>query len=159
LQKKAKETYIGNPALNQGLQNALRDLGVGTDKARDFSDHPAKPHLETLMNLTKADESKHPAATVDLKSLAMQPSDEQVLQSLELRVTAAAEQKRKLDYDDVPRKRLKARWCKSTYRLNIFLRTNVFSFIICRACACMQWLFLVSSVGRMTDILTLQISM
>jgi hypothetical protein len=91
--------------LSQELQDALRDLGPATDKAgalgviRVLMSYPAKPHLDTLTKVTNVDVSNHPAATVDVESLAKHPSDQELLESLKLRVSAAAQRKRKASCD------------------------------------------------------------
>lgn len=75
----SKRFHIANPQRNSDLQTALNALGPGTNLAGDLSvlrvliAHPASPHLETIRNIVKADKSNHPAAIVDLKSLANEP--------------------------------------------------------------------------------------
>lgn len=79
----------------------MHDLGPSTDKAgvlgviRVLICYPAKPNIDTVKKLANADPSHHPAATVDIDSLAAHPSDQEILESLRLRVAAAAERKRK----------------------------------------------------------------
>jgi hypothetical protein len=80
IEEMSKRYYVANPQMNGDLQAALNALGPGTDLAGDMSvlrvliSHPASPHLETILNIVKADKSNHPVAIVDVKSLAEKQS-------------------------------------------------------------------------------------
>jgi hypothetical protein len=68
--------YVADQQMNNDLQAALSVLGPGTDLAGDLSvlrvliSHPAPPDLATIDDIAKADKSNHPAAILDVKSVA-----------------------------------------------------------------------------------------
>jgi hypothetical protein len=90
---------------------ALKALGPNSVKAGEFSvlrvlaTFPATPHADTLTNLVEADKSKHPAATLNVESLATQPPAKEILESLRQGVVEAAirNRKRKSDHHEARR--------------------------------------------------------
>jgi predicted DNA-binding ribbon-helix-helix protein len=103
--------HVSNPQLNKELQDALRDLGSGADKAgnlggvlRVMCSYPAKPHMQTIKQIAEADKCNY-VATVDMKRLAEHRADQEVIRSLELRLAAASMQrKRKSGREEVPKR-------------------------------------------------------
>jgi hypothetical protein len=100
-----RDFYIHNPELNHELQKALEDLGPCSPNAgtlgvlRVLCSYPAEPHLDTLKQMVKDDEDKHPGATLDLEALLEGSTMGDTLKSL--RPASLAHRKRSLTVDGV----------------------------------------------------------
>lgn len=105
--KEGKRTkHLKDPQTTQQLLYALKDLGTGSTKAGRFSvlrvlaAFPAEPHLDTLTKLVNADKNRHPAAILDVNSLATHRSEKGILELLKRGVVKAATQKKRKSSDD-----------------------------------------------------------
>lgn len=92
--------------MKDSLQEALRSLGPGTTKAGEYGvlrvliAHPRSMGLASLAKSVNSDESHHPAAIVDMTSLATCISEKEALSPLLWRLQEAAiERKKKPETD------------------------------------------------------------
>jgi hypothetical protein len=102
---------VSNPQLNEELQEALCNLGSGADKAgslgvlRVLCSFPAEPHTATLTKLAQADKCNY-VATMNIKRLAKDHTEKEVIRAMEIRLTAALaaasqQRKRKSENDEL----------------------------------------------------------